>query len=62
LSLNVNNIGDDGAKDIADTLQVNVSLKTLQLYANKIGEIGADGTRYLSKIKQDINRDIDIDW
>jgi len=62
LSLNVNNIGDDGAKDIADTLQVNVSLKTLQLYANKIG---ADGTSYLSKIKQelkDINRDIDIDW
>ena len=54
-----NNIGDDGAKHIADALKVNRSLEELSLVNNNIG----DGKKYLWKIKQelrDANRDIII--
>jgi hypothetical protein len=41
LDLSVNNIGDDGAKQIADALKDNRSLKHLCLLDNKIGDDGA---------------------
>jgi len=41
LSLMINNIGDDGAKVIADALKVNHTLETLNLWYNNIGDDGA---------------------
>ena len=41
LDLSCNNIGDDGAKQIADALKVNQRLKTMSLIGNIIGDDGA---------------------
>lgn len=43
LDLTHNNIRDDGAKTIADAMQVNSTLITLLLSANNIGSAGANG-------------------
>jgi hypothetical protein len=55
-----NNIGDDGARKIADVLRVNHSLETLYLMKNKIC---TDGEEYLTKLKLELN-DVfrDIRW
>ena len=41
LDLSYNNIGDEGARTLADTLLKNTSLTSLDLRYNKIGDIGA---------------------
>ena len=41
LWLNGNNIGDDGAKSLSESLKVNSTLTTLNLCENNIGDDGA---------------------
>ena len=50
LNLSSNNIGDDGAKMIADALKVNHSLKTMSLIGNIIGD---DGAKFIADALKD---------
>ena len=54
LSLDYNNLGDDGVKVIAEGLMKNVSVKSLDLEGNKIGDEGAAGILNLLRINRSL--------
>jgi len=50
LGLGRNNIGDDGAKALASSLEVNGALTNLDLYNNQIGDQGATAIAEAMKV------------
>jgi hypothetical protein len=60
LDLSGNNIGDDGAKAIADALKVNHSLETLYLNDNNIGDDGAKAIADALKDNKSLDK-LDLD-
>ncbi len=50
------NIGEEGAKRLADMLKVNSSLKKLRLGLNEIGDAGAESLSDVLKVNQTLHR------
>ena len=59
LSLDYNNLGDDGAKLISEALRENKTLVSVDLEGNKIGQVGAQNLLYACRENKSL-RDITL--